>query len=338
MLKKQPGGWQTVLSLDDTDRKLLNLLQAEFPLAPAPFASLGERLGISEAETIERVSRLKSDRVIRQISAIFDSRALGYQSALAAFRVPEERLDQVAAAISEQPGVSHNYARNHAFNLWFTLTVPPGEDPRAGVERLASENNISRFLYLPTLRVFKVAVQFDMIGMESQSQAQSPPVEIEQAAEPIDADPELVRQLQKDLDLVPRPFLSQAQAAGLPEEELLERARLLQKHGVMRRFAAVLHHRKAGFAANGMGVWAVPKDRVEEVGRAIAAFPQVTHCYERPTYPGWPYSVFSMIHSQTPEGCRQVAEEISRKTGIKDFDLLFSTKEYKKARVKYFEG
>ncbi|MDO8688902.1 MAG: pseudouridine synthase [Dehalococcoidia bacterium] len=147
----------------------------------------------------------------------------------------------------------------------------------------------------------------------------------------------LVRQLQKDLELVSQPFGAQAQAVGLSENELLEKAGILQRHGVMRRFAAVLHHRKAGFAANAMGIWIVPLGRVEEVGKAIATFPQVTHCYERPTYPDWPYNLFSMIHSQTPEGCHQVAQEISRGTGVTDFDLLFSTKEYKKARVKYFE-
>lgn len=317
----------------------MNVLQTEFPLAPRPFAVLGERLGLGESEVIRRISHLKADKVIRQISAIFDSRALGYQSTLAAFRVPAERIEKVASVINQNAGVSHNYERNHTYNLWFTLTVPPGEDPGAGVERLARENGISKFLYLPTIRVFKVAVQFDMVGMESQSQVRPEPESTgaEPPADTIEADPALVRQLQKDVELVPRPFLSQAQAVNLSEEELLEHARLLHRQGTMRRFAAVLHHRKAGFSANGMGIWAVPQERVEEVGRAIAEFPQVTHCYERPTYPGWPYNLFSMIHSQTTAGCRQVAEEISRKTGIKDFDLLFSTKEYKKARVKYFE-
>jgi len=327
------------MDLDEIDRRLLNLLQTDFPLAPRPFAALGDRLAISEAETLDRVRRLKSDKVIRQISAIFDSRALGYRSTLAAFQVPGDRLEQVAAAVSERPGVSHNYRRTHTYDLWFTLTVPPGEDPREGVERLARENGISKYLYLPTLRVFKVAVQFDMVGMESQSQGRSQPelAPPEAPAPGEGVDPALVRQLQKDLDLTQRPFQPLAGAVGLTEEELLEKARLLQAQGIMRRFAAVLHHRKAGFSANAMAVWAVPEERVEEIGRAIAAFPQVTHCYRRPSYPDWPYSIFSMIHSQTPEGCRQVAAEISRKTGIVDFDLLFSTKEYKKARVKYFE-
>ncbi|MDP2660572.1 MAG: AsnC family transcriptional regulator [Dehalococcoidia bacterium] len=323
--------------MDDADRRLLNLLQSEFPLVSKPFAAMGKRLGISEAEVIERVGRLKAEKVIRQISAIFDSRALGYQSTLAAFQVPEDRIQAVAASINLQSGVSHNYARNHGYNLWFTLTVPPGGDPRADVERLAGENGISRFLYLPTLHVFKIAVQFDMVGMESQSQARAADAASEAPLEVSAVDTSLVKQLQKDLELVSQPFSAQAQAVGLSEKELLERASALQRHGVMRRFAAVLHHRKAGFAANGMGIWIVPQGRVEEVGKAIAAFPQVTHCYERPTYPDWPYNLFSMIHSQTSEGCRQVAQEISRETGVTDFDLLFSTKEYKKARVKYFE-
>ncbi|MDO8691727.1 MAG: AsnC family transcriptional regulator, partial [Dehalococcoidia bacterium] len=259
--------------MDDTDRRLLNLLQSEFPLVSKPFAAIGKQLGISEAEVIERVGRLKAEKVIRQISAIFDSRALGYQSTLAAFHVPEDRIQAVAASINLESGVSHNYARNHAYNLWFTLTVPPGGDPRADVERLAGENGISRFLYLPTLHVFKVAVQFDMVGMESQSQARAEDAGSEAPPEVSAVDPSLVKQLQKDLELVSRPFRAQAQAVGLSENELLDKARVLQRHGVMRRFAAVLHHRKAGFAANGMGLWIVPQGRVQEVGKAIAAFP-----------------------------------------------------------------
>jgi DNA-binding Lrp family transcriptional regulator len=321
--------------LEEIDRRLLNLLQMDFPLVARPFAALGEKLSLPEGEVLRRTRRLKAEGFVRQTSAIFDSQALGYRSALAAFQVEEGRLELVATAVNRHPGVSHNYARTHPYNLWFTLTVPARTDPQQEIERLAQENGVTRFLFLPTLRTFKVAVQFDMVRMEGQGLSQLTPL-VPAGATSEKVNPDLVRALQGDLEIAPRPFLVMARTLGMSEEELLKEARRLQEEGVMRRFGAVLYHRRAGFSANAMAVWAVPTEKVEESGRRIASFPQVTHCYQRPTYPDWPYSIFSMVHAQTQEGCQRVVQEISRETGIREFTLLFSTKEYKKSRVRYF--
>src|SRR3954453_1597285 len=114
--------------LDDVDRELLNALQWDFPVVARPFEVLAERLGISEPDVRARVQCVKDSGVLRQLSAIFDTRALGYSSALVAARVDGDRVDGAAAIISEHPGVSHNYKRNHSYNLWYTLAVPPGDD------------------------------------------------------------------------------------------------------------------------------------------------------------------------------------------------------------------
>ncbi|MBI3393138.1 MAG: Lrp/AsnC family transcriptional regulator, partial [Nitrospirae bacterium] len=152
--------------LDAVDRRLLNLLQADFPLVPEPFAAIGKDLGIAEADVLERIGRLKAEKIIRQISAIFDTRALGYASSLVAARIPAGRLEEAAAVINEHPGVSHNYRRNDAFNLWFTIAVPP--DSRLGlertVERLGELAGAESIRLLPTLRLFKIGVRLDMTG------------------------------------------------------------------------------------------------------------------------------------------------------------------------------
>lgn len=148
---------------------------------------------------------------------------------------------------------------------------------------------------------------------------------------------ELVRELQKNIDIVSRPFLSIASRLGISEVELLDWARQLQRAGVMRRYGAVLRHRRAGYGANAMTCWRVPPERVDEVGQILAAFPGVTHCYERPTYPDWPYNVFAMIHGRTEQACVDAASELAEATGISDYVVLFSTREYKKVRVQYFE-
>ena len=109
-----------------------------------------------------------------------------------------------------------------------------------------------------------------------------------------------------------------------------------QDRGIMRRFSAVLHHRRAGFHSNAMAVWKVPPERSIEVGNTMAQSRWVTHCYERPTFPDWQYTHFTMIHATTDATCEDVAKDISEATGIDDYMLLYSTREYKKTRVRYF--
>src|SRR5215468_10742105 len=107
--------------LTDSDRELLNAVQWDFPLEPRPYAALGDRLGLAEPEVRARVAAVKELGVLRQLSAILDTRALGYNSSLVAAKIDAGRVDEAAAVISEHPGVSHNYKRNHAFNLWYTI-------------------------------------------------------------------------------------------------------------------------------------------------------------------------------------------------------------------------
>ena len=122
--------------LDDLDRELLNAVQWDFPLEPRPYAVLGDRLGIPEPEVRARVAKVKDAGVLRQLSAIFDTRALGYTSALVAAKVDPDRIDDAAAVVSKHPGVSHNYKRNHAYNLWYTVAVPPGDSLQEHVDVL----------------------------------------------------------------------------------------------------------------------------------------------------------------------------------------------------------
>lgn len=324
------------MQLDDTDRQLLNLLQGDFPLAPQPYAELGARLGLSEETVMARVQALQEGRVLRQINAIFDSRRLGYRATLVALRLPPKRIDAAAGRISQHPGVSHNYRRNHRYNLWFTLTVPPGEDPEATAHRLAQEVEAESTLYLPALRQFKLGVFFDMTG-DSQTPKAAPAPSVPSAPSALnEGDVALVQALQQSLPVASRPFWPLAQQLGLSEAALLAQARGLKERGLMRRFGAVLYHREAGFAANAMVCWRADPARVEELGQALAAFPQVTHAYQRPTYPDWPYGVYTMIHARTRQECHALAATMAEKIGLKDYLLLFSTKEYKKQRVSYF--
>jgi len=323
--------------LDAVDRALLERLQADFPLSPRPFAALGQALGLEESEVLARVCRLKEANVIRQISAIFDTRRLGYQSTLVAFHLADAALEDVAAQVSAHPGVSHNYARPHHYNLWFTLAVPPGQEVAAEVGRLARQTGVDDWLNLPSLRVFKIKTHFKLKEGSAPRPLQQPDRPTEQARAFTPDGIPFVRALQRDLPVITRPFSGAAAELVLSEERLLDKARELEAAGIMRRFAAVLRHRRVGYTANGMACWVVPEVEIEEVGRRAAEFPQVSHCYQRPAYPPrWPYNLFTMIHGQGKEEVEAVATTIARGTGVEDYVILYSTTEYKKERVKYF--
>ena len=330
--------------MDLTDRQLLNIIQSAFPLVEEPYLNLGSQLKLSEADVIERIKNLKKANVVRQISAIFDTRRLGYKTTLVAMRFPPEMLDRSARVINKHPGVSHNYARNGNFNLWFTLAVPPSESLEETIEDVAQRTGAEVFRMMSTIRFFKIGVNFDMVRNVGAAYDYYSPDgynnsgdEDWKKAEPVtEFEIQAVRELQEDLALIPRPFDGMGTRLNIATQELFDMAASFKDRGIMRRFSAVLHHRRAGFKANAMAVWKVPSERSEEVGRIMAASPWVTHCYERPTFPDWPYSHFSMVHAITKKGCQDAIKEISEATGIDEYMLLYSTREYKKTRVRYF--
>ena len=321
------------------DKKLLNLVQSDFPLVEQPFKTLGQRLGISEEQALQQVRNLKEERIIRHIGAIFDSRRLGYLSVLMAMQIAPEQLDTQARAISRNSWVSHSYAREHQYNLWLTLSLHPDQDLAEVTESLNANQGVEGMIILPALRMFKIDARFDMIGddiepmMENQGVERIAEIKAEQLS---GLEIAIVQELQRDLSLTERPFAPISERLKIDVAELLRIARDFLMNGTMRRYGAVLNHRQAGFTANALGCWIVPPPRIEEVGKSMASFLEVTHCYERQTYTDWPYNLFTMIHGRTREECETIAGEMSSRMGIVDYILLYSTREYKKERVQYF--
>ncbi|MGQ0824611.1 MAG: siroheme decarboxylase subunit alpha [Actinomycetota bacterium] len=329
--------------LDDLDRALLNAVQWDFPLDPRPYAVLAERLGCPEPEVRARIDGVKEAGVLRQLSAIFDTRALGYTSALVAAKVDADRVDDAAAVVNAHPGVSHNYKRNHDYNLWYTIAVPPGDVLDDHVAALHEQSGARVTRQLPTLKLYKIGVKLDMTG-KTAADAKVEVLEHERPERRAEMPaPDLchleiatIRVVQEDLPNVERPFAAQAAELGVVEDDVLAMLRSFKQRKLMRRFAAVMNHRSAGFKANAMGVWAVPDDRLDELGPQMAGFAAVSHCYRRPTYDDWPYSVFTMVHGRTARDCEATIDAISAETGIAEYCVLWSVKEYKKVRVRYF--
>lgn len=336
--------------LTPLDRNLLDAVQAGIPLVERPFAAIAQTIGTDEAGVLDRLGVLKRERrIVRQISAIFDTPALGYRSALVAAQYADDAIDAAAAVIGAHPGVSHNYRRSHAFNLWYTVAVPPTS--RLGldgtIERLHALSGARVTRPMPTLRRLKIGVRLPMGEAAERASSPAPPRHDADADDvaapdappttPLDAsDIAAIRALQEDLALVSRPFDAPASAAGLSTTALLTTAARLLRDGRMRRFAAVLRTHEAGFTHNCMGVWNVPDDRVDEVAAVMVRCDAVSHCYERPRYPEWPYNVFTMVHGRSEAQCRETLAELAAETGVRERGELWSVHEYKKTRVRYF--
>lgn len=252
--------------------------------------------------------------------------------------IAPDKLDYVANQINRHPGVSHNYERNHEYNLWFTLATPPGSDLKTEVDKFSKLPGILKVRLLPTIKLFKIGVKLDMVDDKKKEVA--PTEEKKKVTEvkftPTEEDKEFIRHLQKDLPVVDRPFLPAANALGMKEEQVFEKLAYYEEIGVMRRYAAILRHRDAGFVANGMIVWRVPEDQIEPVGAKLGAFPQISHCYQRPVYADWPYNVFSMVHCKSIPEAEEMAKDIQKHIDVDDYKILFSSREFKKTRVEYF--
>ena len=329
------------VALSDTDRRLLNLMQGSFPLDPRPYARVGEQAGLTEQQVLVDVSRLLRDRIIRQVTPIYDTRALGYGSMLVAAKVDPEHPWRAAKIVNSHPGVSHNYLRNHAFNMWFTLAVE--EDSKLGLQGtldvLQALTGAESIRQLPTLKLFKIRMDLEMEGdtkaLASAGVAEDP---VELGKQPFDEfDQAVIRATQGDLPVVPEPYVPAARELGVGVPELLTHLEGMRERGLLRRVAAILYHRRAGFSANGMGVWKVPEDKVLEVGPRMAAFRGISHCYQRPTYADWPYSIFTMAHGRSKEECDAILDAIAEQTPeVQDRATLYSSTEFKKIRLLYF--
>jgi siroheme decarboxylase len=326
--------------LDDLDRKLLNLMQGSFPLHSRPYAAVADAAEVAEHEVLARVQRLLDERIIRQVTPIYDTRALGYGSMLVAAKVDPEHPWAAARIVNSHPGVSHNYLRNHDFNMWFTLAVEPDSELglQGTLDVLQELTGAESIRQLPTLKLFKIRMDLEMEGdtkaLASEGVAQEP-VELERA--PYDeCDIAVIRATKGDRRVIPEPYAPAAQRLGMSVPQLLEHMDAMRERGLLRRVAAILYHRRAGFSANGMGVWKVPPAEIAQLGPRMAAFRGISHCYERPTYEDWPYSVFTMAHGRSKEECDAVLDAIAEQTGIHDRATLYSSTEFKKIRLLYF--
>ena len=323
------------------DAALLVALQRGLPLCARPFEELARETGCTEAELLACLARARAAGHVRRFGAVFDTRRLGYASALCAVAAPAEALDAVAARVTPLGGVTHCYARTPAEggnatlpNLWFTLSTPKDVFP-AMADEVAARVRPYALRVLPATRRYKVDVVFGAATRareEAVEDDELPPLTARERA--------VVGAVQGDTEARADYFAALAAQLGLKEWDLLSTLEIWRRKGRLKRIGLLLHHRHAGWQANGMCCWRVAGDTAA-VGRALAARGEVTHCYERPEAPDFPYNLFAMVHARTvAEAQAQFAAlcaEVARVAGAGvPATMLLSTREYKKTSMTFF--
>jgi len=320
------------------EAKILNLIQREFPLTERPFDAIGAMIGISGEEVLRTLADLKQRHVVRNISGIFSGENLGYHLSLVALRVPPQKVEAAAAVINSHPGVSHNYLREHAFNLWFTLAEEDEKALQKSARVIQEKCGADDFLMLRNEKLLKIGFVLP-IGDDDSSAVGSVPRPVPPKGILNRDDHPAVLLLQSDLPLAKRSFDVLGEKDGLLSGDMLiETGRRLLASGIMRRYAAVLRHAQAGFTHNAMTAWKIDQD--DSFPERIRPFMEeraVTHLYLRTLYPGrWEHPLFAMVHARSAEELESLLDSLMRCSGLTDRLVLRSLYEYKKKKVTYF--
>ena len=322
--------------VDTVDRELLQWLQDEFPVERRPWKAGAKKLGIPEQEVLALFQRLSAEEIIRNLQSFVNIKKLRPgRSTLVAMMVPEDDIERIVALINEYPWVTHNYRRDHAYNIWFTITERDEQALRRTFEELKRRTGVpdSAILDLRTTRVFKVDVRFQLTGTGSGTAASRketfpdhPPMD--------EIDHTLLRITQEGIPLVREPFQAIARELGIHQDEAIQRLDDLYRSGIIKRIGVSINQRKLGIVANALVAWKIPCASLEIMGTRLSSFPEVTHCYERSTVPGtWEYNVFTVLHGYDHRTVEELAKRLSDAIGIRDYVILFSTKQYKRTSM-----
>jgi siroheme decarboxylase len=327
-------------NLPETEKRILNRIQKDWLICEAPFEKLAKELRIDEDYLIHVLKDFKQKKIIRDISAIFNAAGLGYESALIAFEVTNEKIENTASIINAHPGVSHNYLRDNRYNIWFTLTVDRNITLEAEAIKLAERSKAKDFLILKSEKLIKINAVFQ-IGENEDTEGS-----ISDNNETIIFHKELSQKeknavciLQTDLPIEQRPFKRIIEKLNLDIEEknLMSIGEKFKQEGIIRRYSAILKHTNAGYKANAMTAWKLKDYNDINIIQLFSSVQNISHLYLRTVYPGkWEHRLFAMIHAKTDEELTEIIKKLEMQTGVKDYLVLRSLKEFKKKRIKYF--
>lgn len=320
--------------LSDFQRRLLTILQDPLPICRRPFLRLAETLGATESEVLNETISLKSAGWIRRFRGQINYRALGRTAVLVTASVPEDKLPAVGQAVSELPGVSHNYTRRHRFNLWFTLQGSSEADIERQLIKLSKQTGTT-FYSLPALRLFKLDVRFNLTDLFQSAPEGSDDLGVQTPAEPVSLTPiqkTTLTAVQNELPLIEQPFDT---LAPVDPEVAIQTLQSLKSIGVLRRISAVVDYVRLGFTANAMFAGKLPDDNIIPAGLDLARCALVSHCYHRRSFPGLDCNLFAMFHARSTSAIAEVVESFAARWKPQTYALLDTVAELKKRPVSH---
>ena len=340
-------------ALSDLDRAVINAFQGGFPVVERPFepasAALRERgIDVTAAELLERVRELDGEGTLSRFGALVNAEEIGGSATLVAMHAPADRFDEIAETVNAHREVAHNYEREHPhLNMWFVVSVADEDRVRAVLDEIEAETGQPTY-NLPKQQEFRVEAKFLVDGPISEGDVAlsglGPDVTPTDAQTLSPAERDLVVEIQGGLPISPTPYADVAAAIEQPTSWVVETIKRFEREGKIRRVGVVPNHYALGYTENGMTVWNVPDERVDEVGPAIASLPFVTHCYQRPRHEGvWPYNFFAMTHGRSAAESDRRIEQVRERmaeywdVGDDDWDSLFSTQILKKTGIRLDE-
>lgn len=320
-------------ALDDvhSTHALLNAWQRALPLVARPYDALGAPHGLSGEQVRALLQRALDRGEASRVGAVFGVGA-GGAGMLCALRVAPHDLERVAALVNAEPGVNHNYAREHTWNLWFVATAADRASLHASVDRIERATGLVA-LRLPMRRAYRIDLGFDLDDAQAAARREVLP-----AAPVSDALRPLAARLENGLALVERPFAALGASVGMAEDEVIAALADWCARGTLRRLGVVLRHHEFGIGANAMTVLEMAPDEIDAAGERLAAQPGVTLCYRRDSAPGWPYTLYCMVHGRERGAVRARIDAALRGAGIADrrHAVLFSTRRFKQTGARYF--
>jgi len=334
------GDWRE--RIDDVDAALIDGFQSDFPVRERPFDAVGEQLGVSADEALERVERLREGGIFRRFGAVLNPPVIG-SSTLAAVSAPEDRFDEVAAVINDYRQVNHNYARDHEWNMWFVVTAGSREKRDEILADIEARTGCS-VLVLPMLTDYYIDLEFPVVNSDrfaresiDGTDASATRISEDAAADFSELDRRLLLEIQEGFPLSATPYRDIADAIDADLGDVLAAIERLRADGCIKRIGCVVNHITTGFDNNCMVVWDVPDDRLDELGERVGELPYVTLCYHRPRRPEqeWQYNLFTMIHGRDADAVDEKIDELSTAYLPVDHDRLYSTATLKQTGARY---
>jgi DNA-binding Lrp family transcriptional regulator len=330
--------------LDEVDAALVDEYQSGFPVVERPFRAVGDELGVTEAEALDRVRRLREKGVFRRFGAVLNPPVIG-SSTLAAVSAPEDRFDEVAEVINGYRQVNHNYRRDHEWNMWFVVTAGSRERRDEILSEIEARTGLT-VLNLPMLTDYYIDLEFpvmneDRFARESLDETAVSATRIAEEAtgDLSELEADLLLAIQDGFPLTETPYRDIAASVDADVSDVVAAVERLLDDGCIKRIGCIVNHVVTGFDANCMVVWDVPDDELDDRGAAVGSLPYVTLCYHRPRRPeqDWPYNLFTMIHGREAEAVDEKIDELATEYLPVDHERLYSTETLKQTGARYDE-